>query len=500
MRPMVKLAVAVAVVVGLLAGGGYLLLARRDSPPAARLRPGSGAGGTGQPDGEWVVARTDDGFVGYRIRERLGTISAPNDVVGRSRAVSGALVIAGGAVTAAQVTVDMRQLRTDVDSRDERMREDGLQTLQFPTATFSLTRPVPLGVVSGGRVVDLRLAGDLTLHGVTRPVVFPLQARWDGASIQVAGSMPIRRADFGLEVPSLVGFRLEEQGVVELELTLTRKGAALAAPVSTLRGHAAVPEPGQGEPGRPQGPPCAGGKPPPGGGRLLFAAITTDDTERLYTIGADGRGLRRVVRDPESAFYLEPTWSPDGRRIAFTRSEDSAVAPPASVNVVGADGSGRKDLTPGVMSVQPDWSPDGRRIAFMSVVDVETGKISVMNADGSGARQLADTPTSDGEPRWSPDGRRIAVSAYGGAGNDDVAVVDARTGRLRRLTRSPAYEHSPAWSPDGRRIAYVKDGAVHVMRADGSGDRAVTKGRMDTAPSWSPDGRRLSCCSRATPP
>jgi polyisoprenoid-binding protein YceI len=439
-----------------------------------------------------VVARTGTGFVGYRIRERLGSIAAPNDVVGRSRAVDGTLVIAGGAVTAAQVTVDMTQLRTDVESRDERMREDGLQTQAYPTATFRLTRPVPLGDVSGGRVVGLRLPGDLTLHGVTRPVVLPVQARWDGAAIQVAGSMELRRPDFGLEVPSLVGFRIEEQGVVELELTLTRKGAALAAPVSTLRGHAAVPEPGQGEPGRPQGPPCKGGTPPPGGGRLLFAAVTSDDRERLYTIGADGRGLRPVFRDTDSAFYLEPTWSPDGGRIAFTRSEDSPVAPAPSVHVAGAGGSRRRELTPGDMSVQPDWSPDGRRIAFMSVVDVDTGKISVMDADGSGARQFAGTPTSDGEPRWSPDGRRLAVSAYGGAGNDDVAVIDVRSGRFRRLTRSPAYEHSPAWSPDGRRIAYVKDGAVHVMRADGSGDRAITRSRKDTAPAWSPDGRRLS--------
>jgi polyisoprenoid-binding protein YceI len=492
MRPMVKLAVALAVVVALLAGGGWLLLGRRDSPPVARLRPGSGAVGTGRPDGEWVIARTGTGFVGYRIRERLGSISAPNDVVGRSRAVDGTLVIAGGAVTAGQVTVDMTQLRTDVESRDERMREDGLQTQAYPTATFRLTRPVPLGDVTGGRVVDLRLPGDLTLHGVTRPVAFPLQARWDGAAIQVAGSMELRRPDFGLEVPSLVGFRIEEQGVVELELTLTRKGAALAAPVSTLRGHAAVPEPGRGEPGRPQGPPCKGGTPPPGGGRLLFAASTSDDRERLYTIGADGRGLRPVLKDTDSAFYLEPTWSPDGRRVAFTRSEDSPVAPAPSVHVAGADGSRRRELTPGAMSVQPDWSPDGRRIAFVSVVDVETGKISVMDADGSDPRQFPATPTSDGEPRWSPDGRRLAVSAYGGAGNDDVAVIDVRSGRFRRLTSSPAYEHSPAWSPDGRRIAYVKDGAVHVMRTDGSGDRAITRSRKDTAPAWSPDGRRLS--------
>jgi Tol biopolymer transport system component/polyisoprenoid-binding protein YceI len=489
MRPLLKLGLAVGVVLGLLAGGGYLLLAGRDSPPAARLRPGSGAGGVGRPDGEWVVAQSGDAFVGYRIRERLGAISSPNDVVGRSHNVSGTVVIAGGALTAAQVTVDMTQLRTDVEPRDDRMRDDGLETLRFRTATFRLTRPVPLGGVAGGRVVALELPGELTLHGVTRQVVFPLQARWDGAAIQVAGSMPVRRADFDLQVPSLVGFRIQEQGVVELELTLVRKGAALGAPVSTLTRHAAVPEPGQGDPGAPGGPPCRGGTPlVPAEGRLLFAAMPDDDQERLYTIGADGRRLRRL--DNDDAFQMQPTWSPDGRRIAFSRAEPDQNAPPPSINLIGADGSHRAELGLGGM---PDWSPDGRRIAFMSETGVDgTGKISIMRTDGSGVRQFAGTPTSDSEPRWSPDGRSIAVSAYGGPSNDDVAVIDVGSGRFRRLTHAPGYEDSPAWSPDGRRIAYVKDGAVHVMRADGSGDRAIGGGRKDTGPAWSPDGRRLS--------
>jgi polyisoprenoid-binding protein YceI len=489
MRPLLKLGLAFTVVLGLLAGGGWLLLAGRDSPPAARLAPGSGAGGVGRPDGDWVVARTDDGFVGYRIRERLGAISAPNDVVGRSHNVTGTVVITGSTLTAAQVTVDMTTLRTDMEPRDGRMREDGLETLRFPTANFRLTRPVALGDVSGGRVVSLRLPGELTLHGVTRQVTFPLQARWDGATIQVAGSMPLRRADYALQVPSLVGFRIQDQGAVELELTLVRKGAALAAPVSTLAHHAAIPKPGQGEPGRPQGRPCRGGRPlVPAQGRLLFAGITDDDVEHLYTIGADGRRLRRVGND--SAFQMQPTWSPDGRRIAFSRAEDAPDAPPPSVTVISADGSDRKDLSRGGM---PDWSPDGRRIAFMSETGGDgTGKISVMGADGAVVRQFTDTPTSDSEPRWSPDGRRIAVSAYGGATNDDIAVIDARTGRFRRLTHAPGYEDSPAWSPDGRRIAYVKDGAIHLLRADASGDRAITTGRNDSAPNWSPDGRRLS--------
>jgi len=488
MRPLLKVGIAVAVVVGLLAGGGWLLLAGRDAPPTARLRPGSGTSAVGRPDGEWVVAPTDDAFVGYRIRERLGAISAPNDVVGRSQNVSGAVTIAEGTLTAAQVTVDMTTLQTDMEPRDGRMREDGLETLRFPTATFKLTRPVPLGDVSGGRVVSLGLPGELTLHGVTRAVDFPLQARWDGAAIQVAGSMPVRRADFDLQVPSLAGFRIQDQGVVELELTLTRKGAAPAAPVSTLAHYAAVPKPGQTEPGSPQGPPCRGGKPlPPGDGRLLFSAIT-NDVEHLYTIGADGGELRRLSRD--AAIQMQPSWSPDGQRITFARAEPDPNAPPPSVNVASADGSGRRELSPGAM---PDWSPDGLRIAFTSEAGGDgTGKVSVMNTDGSGTRQFDGTPTSDSEPRWSPDGRRIAVSAYGGTSNDDIAVIDVHSGRFRRLTRAPGYEHSPAWSPDGRRIAYVKDGAIHVMRVGGSGDRALTRGRKDTAPAWSPDGRRLS--------
>jgi polyisoprenoid-binding protein YceI len=481
-----RVLVAATAAVVVLGGGGYALLASRDAPPTARLRPGAAAGAGDRPDGEWVVASGGDGFVGYRVRERLGSISAPNDVVGRSPAVTGTVTIADGSITGARVDVDMTGLRTDIEPRDQRMREDGLETLRFPTASFRLSQPVPLGDASGGKVVELRLPGTLTLHGVTRPLVFPVQARWDGATIQVAGSTQIRRKDFDLEVPSLVGYRIEDAGVVELELTLTRKGTALAAPVSTLRRAAAVPQPGQGEPGRPQGEPCRGGEPTPaGGGRLLFTVITGSDDEDLYTIGADGRGLRRVGD--------EPTWSPDGRRIAYTRAEPYDNAPPPSVHLVKADGSGRRALDPDQMSTQPDWSPDGRRIAFTSITGPdETAKVSVMDADGADPRQFGDTSTSDSEPRWSPDGRRIAISAFGGSGNDDVAVIDVASGRLRRLTDGPGYEHSPAWSPDGRRIAYVKDGAIHVMRSDGSGDRPLTKSRKDTAPAWSPDGGRIS--------
>jgi polyisoprenoid-binding protein YceI len=492
MGPLPRRALAAAAAVAVLAvGGTSVFLATRDAPPEARLRPGDGDGGSGRPDGEWVVAPDADGFVGYRVRERLGSISAPNDVVGRSPGVSGTVTIADGALTGAEVTVDMTRLRTDVEPRDGRMREEGLETDRFPTAGFRLGRPVPLGDVSGARAVELRLPGTLTLHGVTRPIDFPVEARWDGATIQVAGGTRIRRADFGLEVPTLVGYRIEDTAVIELELTLVRKGTALAGPVSTLRRATAVPQAGGEEPGRPQGEPCrGGGRLPEGGGRLLFTAITDGDTEHLFTIGADGRGLRRVGDD--DAAELDPAWSPDGRRIAYSRAEPYQFSQPPSVHLMRPDGSGRKELVGGQFSGQPDWSPDGRRIALTVTGAMETTEISIVAPDGSPIRLLGDTPTSDSEPRWSPDGRRLAVSAFGGPGNDDVALIDPATGRFRRLTTGPGYEHSPAWSPDGRRIAYVNDGAIHIMRSDGSASRPVTRGTKDAAPAWSPDGRRLT--------
>jgi Tol biopolymer transport system component len=78
------------------------------------------------------------------------------------------------------------------------------------------------------------------------------------------------------------------------------------------------------------------------------------------------------------------------------------------------------------------------------------------------------------------------------AGFDIAAAQPVAHAPTRTSSGARSYEHSPAWSPDGRRIAYVKDGAIHVMRADGSADRPLTRGRKDAAPAWSPDGTRLS--------
>jgi TolB protein len=336
----------------------------------------------------------------------------------------------------------------------------------------------------------VRLPGRLTLHGQERPLVLPAQARWDGATIQVAGGTQIRMADYGMELTTIAGYKVEDRGTIEFELTLRRAGTpAAAATPSTLQRHPEIPA-GGGEPGRPTAAPCRRGRPlPAGGGRLLFGA--EEGSTDLFVVGADGRGLRRVTEDPGSE-ESEPSWSPDGRRIAYTQWPHADMPPPG-VHIAAADGSKDRDLAGGEFMTQPAWSPDGRQIAYVASRDGgDVTDIWVMRSDGSGKRKLTGTASGNDDPAWSPGGDQIAFSIYGGPGNQDVAVVNADGSGLRRLTSSAAYEYGPAWSPDGRRIAYVRDGAIHVMRADGSRDRRITRGTKDGGPAWSPDGTRLS--------
>jgi dipeptidyl aminopeptidase/acylaminoacyl peptidase len=95
-----------------------------------------------------------------------------------------------------------------------------------------------------------------------------------------------------------------------------------------------------------------------------------------------------------------------------------------------------------------------------------------------------------GAPAWSADGRRLAYVAPGPGGLTDLYVADASGRRRARLTRTPAAsEDNPEWAPDGRRLVVERDGALLVVRADGSAERQLAVGRE---PAWAPDGRRIA--------
>ena len=226
----------------------------------------------------------------------------------------------------------------------------------------------------------------------------------------------------------------------------------------------------------------------------------------LYVMNADGSGKRRLVRSP-SGRALSPLWSPDGRKLAFEKTLGPSVGQCAVCNdeifVMNADGSGQRNLTSNVgYDGVPAWSPDGQTIAFASARDKSSvPTLAVMNADGSGRRSVLQDEAGAWAPAWSPDGGRIAFErVVGGVGNDrdvEVFVVNDDGSGLLNLTRTPGADHSATWSPDGRRIAFVsyRDGhpAIYVMNADGTAQRKLTRTRQsEGSPAWSPDGRKIA--------
>ena len=220
--------------------------------------------------------------------------------------------------------------------------------------------------------------------------------------------------------------------------------------------------------------------------------------------GSDGSGgdrgtgtIRRLTYHP--ARDLSPSWSPDGRHIAFASDRDGN----GDIYVMGSDGSNPRNLTnhSGYAS-SPSWSPDGRHIAFASDRD-GNGDIYVMSSDGSSPRRLTDHSDRDNDrdnrsPSWSPDGRHIAF--YHGAHGVRIYVMGSDGSNPRRLPNYRAGS-SPSWSPDGRYIAFVSahsplNSDIYVMGSDGSNPRNLTNhSGYASSPSWSPDGRHIAFVS-----
>ncbi len=228
------------------------------------------------------------------------------------------------------------------------------------------------------------------------------------------------------------------------------------------------------------------------GFRIAFVvADYSAGTGDIFVLGDNGTAVRQLTNDSE--LDDSPAWSPDGKRIAF-RSYRSGYD--GEIWVVNADGSAPVNLTPNALPAtwdnrHPDWSPDGQSIVFASTMGGDWG-IWAMSADGTGKRQLTNTPAVDAEPAWSPDGRSIAFRRSDATGSD-IMIMPAAGGEAVRIAMA-GEQRMPAWSPDGKLIAFVGQESVsaqpelYLMRADGQQVRRVT---TNTAwgggihPSWS---------------
>jgi polyisoprenoid-binding protein YceI len=226
--------IAVVLVVG---GAGFALwqVFGGDAPPPVALTslaPSSSAsasassGADSGTDGTWTIddatgslADGSSTYAGYRIEEQFSGIGA-NTVVGRTQNVTGSMTIHGTAITALDVTVDMTSLQSDKEQRDNSLRERGLETDRFPTATFTLTQPIDVGEQpKDGQTIDVTAVGDLTLHGVTKQVSVPIQAVMSGGEIQAVASLDVALADYAIDPPTgFLVLSIADTGTLELHL------------------------------------------------------------------------------------------------------------------------------------------------------------------------------------------------------------------------------------------------------------------------------------------
>lgn len=212
----------------------------------------------------------------------------------------------------------------------------------------------------------------------------------------------------------------------------------------------------------------------------------------LYAVKSDGSGLTKLIDSLTGIGH--PSWSPDGKKIAFHAYSPNDGA--WDIFVMNSDGSGLINLTRHpAADFDPAWSPDGQRIAFVSSHDAQA-EIYVMNADGSAQTRLTRNNIWQSDPAWSPDGRHIAFHAEED-GDPDIYLINADGTGQTQLTEDPAGDSSPAWSPDDTKITFVSDrdsdGDIFVMNADGSNPVNLTQdSAWDLAPAWSPDARKIA--------
>jgi len=239
--PMViGLAVAAVLIAGAAGLYGFATLFLHPAPSAVSLDPSasqpaasigtlpSGAGSTlaAGLDGSWAVdtslgsfADFSDSWVGYRVDETLAGNRA-NTAVGRTADVSGTLAMSGTQITAVEIAADLTTLKSDDNRRDGQLQRQALETARFPQATFKLTSPIELGATPvEGKTITATATGELTLHGVTKTVQVPIEARLSGDVVTVVGSLEIQFADYSVDQPtSFAVLSIEDHGTMEFQL------------------------------------------------------------------------------------------------------------------------------------------------------------------------------------------------------------------------------------------------------------------------------------------
>jgi hypothetical protein len=215
-------------------------------------------------------------------------------------------------------------------------------------------------------------------------------------------------------------------------------------------------------------------------GHLVFAS-NRGGPYAIYALQTDGQLVKRLTLGPGEA--RQPAVSGDGTLVYVTEIE------PGEKEIWQQVGDGQE------MSLfagrEPAWSADGRRLAYTTSQE-GVSQVSSASLEERVSLLVTQEQVYAGQGTWAPGGDRLAYVAER-EGNWDIWVAALDGSQPLRLTQDPAMDWAPAWSPDGSQIAFVSDRngrhQVYVMRVDGSGVHALTNlAQGAESPAWSPDG------------
>jgi dipeptidyl aminopeptidase/acylaminoacyl peptidase len=189
----------------------------------------------------------------------------------------------------------------------------------------------------------------------------------------------------------------------------------------------------------------------PDGTRIVYCSSRDNIYSQIYTMNIDGSNQKRIT-NIGTGDACGPAWSHDGKKIAFYAFALTNPSRNPEIWVMDPDGSNQDRLTD--HGLDPTWSPDGRQIAFASKRD-GVFQIYAMNSDGSNVRRLTKHNAEDSNPGWAPDGASIAFISATGDDRRGLFLMGADGSKPRGIAQSKHQDFCfPSWSTDAQTVVF----------------------------------------------
>ncbi|MBU2616140.1 MAG: hypothetical protein KKC19_03480 [Nanoarchaeota archaeon] len=240
-------------------------------------------------------------------------------------------------------------------------------------------------------------------------------------------------------------------------------------------------------------------------GKIIFARKIGESAE-IMMMDPDGSNQTNLTRT-NTAWELQPSWSPDGKRIFFSRINDPGTLNDYNIYAMNPDGSNTKRITLGNTNKESHTiSPDGEKIAYNESSSRGNGQIWMADINGLNPENITQDPEhAYGEVSWSSE-NKLAFSSNkdeknSGAFARNIFIAKIDGSKIQRLTYDN-WSRQPSWSPDGKLIAFSSrrtgDGEIYVMDAQGNNQKNISQNpeTEEAYPSWSPDRKHIVYTSK----